>query len=228
MNSLKALGLPARLNARHDILVDGMKVTGTAQYRAQRKCLTHGTLLVSADLDGLKQVLASDSDVPVCRGRGSVRSPVGNLIRYRPDLTIATVRTALIQSFAAYHGDVTPVVPDPADWSAARELAKSKYRSWEWTVGRSPEFQLRRQARLPWGRSEALMEIRRGLVTRIALTLPQGAPAVLAQLADHLEGRRYHPDVVARAVQAVGFDRETSGASSSVAGWLCSPSRWWQ
>ncbi len=151
LNGLKALGLPARLNARHDILVDGMKVTGTAQYRAQRKCLTHGTLLVSADLDRLQQALASDSDVPACRGRGSVRSPVGNLIRYRPELTVTKVRAALIQSFAAFHGRVTPVVPDPADWSAARELAQSKYRSWEWAVGRSPEFQLRRQADCPGG-----------------------------------------------------------------------------
>jgi lipoate-protein ligase A len=228
LNSLKALGLPAELNARHDILVDGMKVTGTAQYRAQRKCLTHGTLLVSADLDRLQQVLASDSDVPVCRGRGSVRSPVGNLIRYRPDLTIAAVRAALIQSFAAYHGPVMPVVPDPADWSAARELARSKYRSWEWTVGRAPEFQLRRQARLPWGRSEALMQIRHGRVARIALTLPQGAPAVLSQVAAHLEGRRYHPGVVARAVQAVGLAQGMSEISAPVADWLCSPDRWWQ
>jgi lipoate-protein ligase A len=228
LNGLKALGLPANLNVHHDILVDGMKVTGTAQYRAQRKCLTHGTLLVSADLDRLQQALAPDSDVPACRGRGSVRSPVGNLIHCRPELTIAKVRTALIQSFAAFHGHVTPVVPDPADWSAARELAQSKYRSWEWAIGRSPEFQLRRQARLPWGRSEALMEIRHGRVTRIALTLPQGAPAVLAQVADYLEGRRYHPDVVARAVQAAGLVQGMAAVSAQVADWLCSPYRWWQ
>jgi lipoate-protein ligase A len=228
LNSLQALGLPARLNARHDILVDGMKVTGTAQYRAQRKCLTHGTLLVSADLDRLQQVLTADSDVPAYRGRGSIPSPVGNLIRYRPDLTIAKVRAALIQSFAAYHGCVTPVVPDPADWAAARELAQSKYRSWEWTVGRAPEFQLRRRARLPWGRSEALMQIRQGRVARIALTLPQGAPAVLAQVADHLEGRRYHPDDVARAVRAVGLGQGMAEISGQVADWLCSPCRWWQ
>jgi hypothetical protein len=72
------------------------------------------------------------------------------------------------------------------------------------------------------------MQIRQGRVTRIALTLPQGAPAVLAQVAAHLEGRRYHPDVVARAVQAVGLAQGMAAVAGPVADWLCSPNRWWQ
>jgi hypothetical protein len=70
------------------------------------------------------------------------------------------------------------------------------------------------------------MQIRQGRVTRIALTLPQGAPAVLVQLAAHLEGRRYHPDVVARAVQALGL-APGMAVAGPVADWLCSPNRWW-
>jgi hypothetical protein len=72
------------------------------------------------------------------------------------------------------------------------------------------------------------VKIRHGRVTRIALTLPQGAPAVLGQLAEHLEGRRYHPDVAARAVQAVGMAQGMAAVAGQVADWLCSPHCWWQ
>lgn len=227
LNSLKALGLPAELNARHDILLEGMKVTGTAQYRAQRKCLTHGTLLVSADLDRLQRMLTPDSEVPFFQGRDSVRSPVTTLVRYRPALTSATVQAALIQSFAAFHGSVTPVALTPADWSEIRHLAQVKYRSWEWAVGRSPEFSIRRRARLPWGGCEALIRIRRGIVTQLDLTVPDAAPPALAQLATILEGCRYHPEEVAEAVRAVGLAQETSAQWRPVADWLCSSCCWW-
>ncbi len=72
------------------------------------------------------------------------------------------------------------------------------------------------------------MQIRHGRVTQIALTLPQRAPAALAQLTDHLEGQRYHPDVVARAVQAAGLGQGMAAVSAQVVDWLCSPYRWWQ
>lgn len=224
LDGLKALGLSARLNARHDILLKGKKVTGTAQYRAQGKCLTHGTLLVSADLDRLQRMLKSDSEVLFSRGRSSERSPVTNLIRYRPALTTAKVRVALIQSFAALHGRVTSVALTPTDWSQIQDLAQSKYRSWDWTVGRSPEFSIRRRARFPWGWCEALIRIRRGIVTQLDLTAPEGAPSALAQLAADLKGCRYHPEEVAEAVQAVGLGPKRSAMSCPVADWLCASS----
>lgn len=227
-DSLRALGLPARLNDRHDILLEDMKVTGTAQYRTQGQCLTHGTLLVSADLGRLQRVLTSDSAVPVFQGRDSIRSPVTNLVHHRPALTIATVRAALIQSFATLHGSVTPVTLTSTDWSEIRRLARSKYRSWEWTVGRSPEFTICRSARLPWGRCEALIRIRRGIVTQLDVTAPDAAPPALAQLADNLKGCRYHPEDVAEAVQAVGLGPKGPVRLCPVADWLCASSCWWR
>jgi lipoate---protein ligase len=228
LDSLKALGVPVRMNSRHDILLNDRKVTGTAQYRAQGKCLTHGTLLVSADLDRLQGLLASDSDVPFFRGCASVRSPVTNLDLYQAALTSATVRAALIQSFAVLHGSVTPVTLTPADWSKIRYLAQSKYRSWDWTIGRSPEFTIRRRALFQWGWCEALIRIRRGIVTQLDVTAPNAAPSALVKLAVNLKGCRYHPEDVAKAVQAVGLGQRVSAVSRQVAGWLCASSCWWR
>lgn len=227
VNCLRALGMPARLNERHDIVVEGFKVTGTAQFRAQGRCLTHGTLLVSADLGAMQRLLAPDCDVPSFRGRRSIPSAVTNLTRYCPALTTARVRDALVEAFAASHGPLAPLSLEPGDWAAIRDTAQSRYRSWEWSVGRSPEFWIRRRAGFSWGCGEALIRIQRGIMTRIDLRLPGGAPPSLASWAAGLEGARYHPREIVAAVRTAGPAPDRPTLLLSLAHWLCPPWLWW-
>lgn len=225
LSGLGALGLAARLNERHAILVDGKKITGSAQFRARRKCLTHGTLLVSADLEELQTMLAPDSEVAFFHGTRSVRDPVTNLNRYRPQLTMDALRNTLRQSFADVHGPIRKVALAPEDWAAIHHRAHAKYRSWDWNVGRSPLFTIRRRARLPWGWCEASITTKRGIVTHIETHSPEGAPRHLTSLSAALEGCRYHPDAVLAALNAAGGAQRTS-ASGEMADWLCPRYRW--
>jgi len=220
LQSLKALGVPVYLNARHDMMVDGRKVTGVAQYRARGKCLTHGTLLVSADLETLRRALEVDSDIPFSRGRPSVRSPVTNLSRYLPGLETVQLREVLIQSFAERYGRATPQAFDGDAWDRVRSGAQAKYRSWEWTMGRSPEFRMRRQADFVWGRCEAVLHIQRGIVNRVDLGLPQAAPAWLKELPAVLKGCRYHPEDVALVFRKAGAGQDGPVTVGHLADWL--------
>ena len=218
---LQAMGLAATLNDRHDIMMDDKKVTGTAQYRTQRTCLTHGTLLISADLEVLQRILASDSNVTFYRGRRSIHSTVANLAHYRSGLTPAELREALLHTFAVHYGELRPTSLLPDDWAVIGEMAQDKYGSWGWTFGHAPEFHLRRVADLPWGRCEAVLRIQRGLIVRIDLRLPAGAPPRLTQLPEALEGHRYRPDSLAAAATSAGWDRFLPGLSNTVSRWLC-------
>jgi lipoate-protein ligase A len=220
LDSLQALDLPARLNERHDIVLDGMKITGTAQYRTRKNCLTHGTLLVSADLDRLQQVLAADSDVPFHRGRQSITSPVTNLAHRRPDLTIPVLRDALARGFAARHGPAAPMMLSAGDWAAIAHLSRHKYRSWDWTMGRSPEFRIRRRATLCGGACEALIGVKRGRIVHIDLAVPDTAPLQLRHLGAHLEGCRYHPNDVREGVCKIGFPVEMQDGLGRIVEWL--------
>ena len=220
VQGLRGAGIPVYLNARHDIMVDGRKVTGAAQYRTRNRCLTHGTLLVSADLAALRRALEADSTVPSSRGRVSVRSPVTNLNRPQPALDTAGVREILIPSFARQYGAALPLAIDAGAWDVIRQTARTKYRSWDWTMGRAPAFQLRRTAVFPWGPCEALLDIQRGIMTRIDLGLPAGAPSCLDALAAALEGCRYHSADIGAVLSAVGGLREGRVISDQVADWL--------
>jgi lipoate---protein ligase len=220
VQGLEGAGLPVYLNDRHDIMVAGRKVTGTAQYRTRNRCLTHGTLLVSADLAALRHALDVDSTVTSSRGRPSVRSPVTNLNRYQPALDPSGVREILLPSFAKQHGPALPLALDADAWERIRETAQTQYRSWDWTMGRSPAFQLRRNAVFPWGPCEALLDIQRGILTRIDLSLPAGAPTFLRALAAALEGCRYHPADIKAVLQAGGVFHAGSDMAGRVVDWL--------
>jgi len=220
VQGLNARGVPVYLNTRHDMMVGGRKVTGIAQYRARGKCLTHGTLLVSADLEALRRALEVDTDIPFSRGRPSVRSPVTNLNRYLPALDTVGLREILIQSFAEHYGRALALTLDAEAWERVRAAARAKYRSWEWTVGRSPIFRMRRQADFVWGRCEAVLHIQRGIVNRMDLDLPPDAPACLNGLPAALKGCRYHPEDVAAAFQEAGAAQDGPPTAGQLADWL--------
>ena len=50
IRALAKLGVLAELNGRNDILVDGRKVSGNAQYLSKNRMVSHGTLLFNSDL----------------------------------------------------------------------------------------------------------------------------------------------------------------------------------
>ena len=58
MGTLEAIGINSRLEFRHnDILADGLKISGSAQYRHEGVLLHHGTLLFDSDLSVIPKVL---------------------------------------------------------------------------------------------------------------------------------------------------------------------------
>lgn len=59
--ALQALGVPAKLGARKELSVNGMKISGTASHITGNRILFHGTLLYQTDLKRMQQALQGDS-----------------------------------------------------------------------------------------------------------------------------------------------------------------------
>ena len=51
MKALQALGIPATLSGRNDILVEGKKVSGFAKRVCKNRLMVHGTLMYNVDVD---------------------------------------------------------------------------------------------------------------------------------------------------------------------------------
>lgn len=79
IEALAALGVKAELSGRNDLLSDGRKFSGNAQYSFCGRTLHHGTLLFDSDLDFLTSVLNVDEEKIRSKAIKSTRSRVINI-----------------------------------------------------------------------------------------------------------------------------------------------------
>jgi lipoate-protein ligase A len=79
VHALNRIGVPAEIQGRNDIVIDGKKISGTAQRYHKGRFLHHGTLLFDSNLDVLQNVLNVDATKIASKGIASVRSRVTNI-----------------------------------------------------------------------------------------------------------------------------------------------------
>ena len=212
IQALHKLGVPAELSGRNDILVDGRKVSGNAQYVAKNRMVSHGTLLFNSDLAHVSEALNVSAGKITSKGIKSVRSRVANISEFldRP-MDIEAFRQHLLASYFA-DSPTPPQYPLGAeDWAAVEQLANERYRSWEWTYGRSPDFNVEKRQRFPGGEIDARLDIQHGVIQAVKFYgdyFAEGEPAELELL---LTGVRYTRDDILRALQDVDIARYFSG-----------------
>lgn len=193
---LRRLGVPVDWNARNDLVADGEKLSGNAHYIASGRMLSHGTLLVDADLEVLSSALAGTVVPTASKALSSVRAPVANVGTFLPTpITTAELRRLLIEAVSASVGGVTPYRLGRTDWQAVHRLAEAKYRRWEWTMGRTPEFVLRVVLPIADGRLGVTLRVNRGVVQAVMV---DGGSRTEAVLRSALEGARFEEDRLAR------------------------------
>ena len=164
VEALRGLGLRAEASGRNDILVEGRKVSGTAQRMAGGRILHHGTLLFDADPDMVAGALHADPAKFQSKSSKSVRSRVGNIRAFlREDMDLPAFWAYLKEALA---GDgLVPEALTAEELAEAETLRRDKYAAWEWTFGRSPKYSMTNRRRWDGGTLEVHMEVDKGLIT---------------------------------------------------------------
>ena len=154
MKALQALGVPATLSGRNDILVDGKKVSGFAKRVCKNRLMVHGTLMYNVDVDVLTHVLNPSTTKLQSKGIASVRSRVTNLCNYLPELSdIQAFKNRLEEILSNNYSDAEYQLSE-TDLAHIQRLTDEKFATWEWNYGRSPKATLVHSARLACGTVE--------------------------------------------------------------------------
>lgn len=146
LQAVRALGIPAEKNGRNDLTAAGGKFSGHAYYQTGEQCYHHGTLMVSVDLSPLAAYLQVSPLKLEAKGVKSVRARVVNLTQFRPELTVAQLRQALVEAFGRVYG--LPVHPLRTDQLDAQALARGRARFADpaWVYGDSRPLAVSREA----------------------------------------------------------------------------------
>lgn len=155
VGALRSLGVDAQFNSRNDITVNGCKVSGNAVHICGDALLHHGTLLLDTDFGAMEEVLCVSREKLTSKGISSVAGRVANLGSFLPEkLSMAKFKAKLTEFLLEKEADARPFVPSRSLLAAAEALAASKYRTWEWNYGQSPDYNLFFSKRLRCGHVE--------------------------------------------------------------------------
>lgn len=131
--SINRLGYDASFVPLNDILVNGKKVSGSAQTRRKGVLLQHGTLLLGVDVDKMFSVLKVPSEKLRDKIIKDVKERVTSLAGTTFDDMASSLKTSFAEKFDA------KLVADSLsieEISRAEWLAERKYSSKEWNLRR--------------------------------------------------------------------------------------------
>jgi lipoate-protein ligase A len=159
------LGVKAERSGRNDILADGKKFSGNAFLNARGHCYHHGTLLVDVDMLSLSRYLNVSHTKLQSKGVASVRSRVVNLRELAPDITLGSLKKALVESFGEVYGGIPQqLLPESIDKAEVARYGH-KFSSWEWKFGRKLPFTTELNERFVWGDITLQFCVEGGIIT---------------------------------------------------------------
>lgn len=162
---LKNMGVDAELIGRNDILVDGKKISGTAQFSTGKRMISHGTLLLDTDLGEVVNALNVKPSKIESKGHKSVRSRVANISEYlKEPLKIEEFRELLLKGLYEQSEPFETYHLTDEEWAKVHKLKKEKYDTWDWNYGRNPKFNIQRTKRFPIGELDLRIFIEKGQI----------------------------------------------------------------
>lgn len=210
VDALNAFNLSVSASGRNDLILHtpegDKKISGSAYRETLDRGFHHGTILLNANLNRLKDYLNPDQKKLQAKGITSVRSRVTNLNEYCPTINHDSVCQAIIARFFDYYGDTAQaeiISPDSLPDLPGFTEVFAKQSSWEWNFGNAPSFTHLLEERFAWGNIEFHFDIEQGLISRCQIFTDSLNPIPIQNVAEALQNTRYNTTAMSNVIQQV-------------------------
>lgn len=162
---LKKYDIDAEFTGRNDILIDGKKISGNAQYHHKDILLHHGTILFDVNIDHLTKSLTPDLEKITAKGIKSIRSRITTIKEHlSKPMTVGLfiekfMNFQLESSEENYYKDLTL---DEID--GIEEIMENRWIQWEWNYGKNPKFEQVKKQKFPFGLVEVAFTVKKGRI----------------------------------------------------------------
>ena len=164
---LNDLGVPAVLEGRNDLLVEGKKFSGNAKLARHGKMIQHGTILLNSEMEVLGEALKINPLKFIDKATKSNRSRVTNLIEYLPkDTTTSQLKKWLAEEIMKNNPDAEWYEFTEEDLKGIQELMTEKYETWDWNFGFSPNYNFKKAIKVPAGFIEVHLDVVKGIIEK--------------------------------------------------------------
>lgn len=157
--------VPAKLEGRNDLLIEGKKFSGNAKLAKNGKMIQHGTILFNSDMSILDEVLKINPLKYIDKAIKSNRSRVINLIDYLPsDMSTEDLKKILIDEIVNANTNSILYELNTEDLKEVEGLIKEKYETWDWNFGFSPNYNFKNAKKVPAGFIEIHLNVEKGII----------------------------------------------------------------
>ena len=192
LTMLNALGVPAELKGRNDLLVEGKKFSGNAKLARQGKMIQHGTILLNSEMEVLGEALKINPLKFIDKAIKSNRARVTNLIHYLPKTTTTqTLKDLLTVEIIKSNPAAKRYELTPEDLAGIELLVKQKYETWDWNFGFSPNYNFKKALKVPAGFIEIHLDVMHGVIDKAKIFGDFFAPKPIEDLEALLIGRKH-------------------------------------
>jgi len=196
-DALIGLGVNAEMTGRNDIVVEGRKISGNAQFTNMKAMFSHGTLLFDSHLEDVVQALNVKIDKIESKGIKSIRSRVANITEFlKEPISIIQFREKIIQTIFHDYKKIPIYRLSEEHWEDVKKLANEKYRSWDWNFGRSPEFNVQKTNRFSFGQVDTRLQVKDGIIKEIKFYGDFLGHGDTEEIEKSLKGKKYNDEEI--------------------------------
>jgi lipoate---protein ligase len=198
---LNLLGVEAELKGRNDLVIGDKKFSGNARLTTSNKVLQHGTLLYSAKMNDLSQALKSDPLKFKDKAVKSIRSRVTNISDHLNDpLSCQEFENGLINFITSSYQKSKLYIYNDSDTANISRLVDSKYSTWDWNFGSSPEYNFDKAIKTKGGILEIRLIVQKGIIQDIKLNGDFFTRFPVERLISAFKGCRHDVDAVKEVI----------------------------
>lgn len=165
---LQKIGINAKFEGRNDLTIDGKKFSGNAEHVIKNRVLHHGTLLFSSEMTDLSQALKVNELKFTDKAVKSVRSRVTNIQEHlKFDLTVESFMSLVFEQIMEMYPDSTKYEIKENDKSSIDKLVESRYSTWDWNFGYSPEYNFKKAIKTQGGTMDITLLAEKGIIQKV-------------------------------------------------------------
>lgn len=202
--ALKKLGVDAELSGRNDLMANGRKISGNAQFSTKGRMFSHGTLLFDSEIEHVVSALKVKKDKIESKGIKSIRSRVANISEFLDQkMTTVEFRSMLLRYIFDTEGEIPEYKLTEKDWEIINQISKERYQNWDWNYGKSPEFNLQHSKRFQAGSVDIRLEVQKGVIRECKIFGDFFGVGDVSDIEEKLKGVQYERKAIEEALQGV-------------------------
>jgi lipoate---protein ligase len=206
VEALRKMGVNAELSGRNDLLAEGRKISGNAQFSTRGRMFSHGTLLFNSEMDSVVSALKVKKDKIESKGIKSIRSRVANISEFLQEpMSIEEFRLHLLKNIFSDVTEIPEYVLTEEDWTKIHELSRERYQNWDWNYGKSPKFNLQHSHRFPVGQIDVRLEVNKGTIENCKIYGDFFGVGDVSEIETLLIGQKYEKASLENALQQVNI-----------------------